>query len=107
DDVRARIAGLIASLRPAVRGVRWLSPETVHITLRFLGDGAPESVERVRHRLRTAAAACAGGEVVLSGLGVFPERGAPRVLWLGAEMAAPLVQLQRECEEAARACGYA
>jgi len=53
-----------------------------------------------------AAAACPRSEAQLAGLGLFPPRGAPRVLWIGARLDEPVLALQRACEAAAVAAGF-
>src|SRR5262249_52995767 len=57
-------------------------------------------------RLATAARACPPFEATVSGVSTFPERGAPRVLWLGIELPPSVHELQRACERAARASGF-
>ena len=83
-----------------------MRPEGIHLTLRFLGDTSPTQVETLRPRLAAAAALCPPAEARVAGLGTFPERGSPRVLWLGLEVPPPLLDLQRACERAARAAGF-
>ena len=56
--------------------------------------------------LAAAAAACPPAEAQVAGLGTFPERGSPRVLWLGLAVPAAILDLQRACERAARAAGF-
>lgn len=103
---RARVAEAIETLRPTVPDVRWVRPEGIHLTLRFLGPSEPDALERLKPRLGAAAAACPTAEVPLRGFGLFPERGAPRVLWVDAPLPAHCLELQRACEAAAIACGY-
>jgi RNA 2',3'-cyclic 3'-phosphodiesterase len=95
------------SLRPKAPGVRFIAPETVHLTLRFLGDTTDDAVAGLSPKLAAAAGACPAAPVRIAGIGTFPERGAPRVLWLGIEVPARVLALQRECESAAVACGFA
>ena len=104
--VRAAIGELQAGLRHHVAGIRFLRPEGIHLTLRFLGQTTPDQVERLGSTLAAAAAACPPGEARLAGLGTFPEAGRPRVLWLGLEIPPPLLELQKACERAARAAGF-
>src|SRR5688572_6260729 len=94
---RVRIADLIGTLRPQLPGVRWLAPEAIHLTLRFLGESTDAQIERLKPLLAAAAAACPRREVHVSGLGMFPERGSPRVLWLGMPLPPDMVELQRAC----------
>ncbi len=105
-DVRAALGRLTADVRHRFAGLRWVRPDGVHLTLRFLGDTAPSQVERLRESLGAAAARCPRAEVPVGGLGLFPERGSPRVLWLGLELPVPMMELQAACEASAVAAGF-
>ncbi len=101
-----RIGRLVADLRGRIPGVKWASQGGLHLTLRFLGASRPRELARMTEALRPEAEACAAWEGPIGGLGMFPERGAPRVLWLAVELSEPLLGLQRACEKAARAAGF-
>jgi len=105
-DMRARIAATVAGLQDRVPGVRWTVDVAFHLTLRFLGPSSPERLASLEGPLRHAAAACRAAGARFAGLGTFPERGAPRVLWLGASLAPALLELQAACESAAQAAGF-
>jgi 2'-5' RNA ligase len=105
-EARARLGAAIDALRPRLAGAKWVRPDGIHLTLRFLGPSAPEALERLKPLLASAAAACPAADVRLEGFGLFPERGAPRVLWVAAPMPAACLELQRACEAGAVACGY-
>jgi RNA 2',3'-cyclic 3'-phosphodiesterase len=101
-----RLRALIESLRGTLPGVRWARPEGLHLTLRFLGATEEERARRVLERVEPAAAAAPASILPLGPLGLFPGRGAPRVLWVGLALPSPLRALQQACEEAARAEGF-
>lgn len=85
DAIRQRLAAAQDRLRAAGCNVRWVKPEQMHLTLKFLGEIEEEAVDGVAAAM---AAAAAGGKpfaLTLAGLGAFPPRGAPRVVWAGAE----------------------
>jgi 2'-5' RNA ligase len=105
-DLRARIAGLIADLRRTIPDVRWARPESLHVTVRFLGWSAATALVELQGPLAEAAARCPPCTAPVRELGMFPPRGAPRVLWLGIELPSPIAALQRECERAAVAVGF-
>lgn len=63
--------------------VRWVRPEGIHLTLKFMGDIQPEMAERVLDALPPVAARFSPFELSISGLGVFPNLRRPRVLWAG------------------------
>lgn len=102
-----RLSALAADLRPAFPGLRWVRAEGIHLTLRFLGDSSPAQIERLGTTLGAAAAACPSTTASVAGLGVFPDRGSPRVLWLGVGVAEPVLALQSACEKAVVAVGFA
>jgi 2'-5' RNA ligase len=107
EDVRAALEKLTASLRPRVSGARWVRPEGVHLTLRFLGDTPPSRIEQLLPLLAAAASGCEPLEARLAELGTFPGPGKPpRVLWLGIQLPPPAFALQAECEGAAVAVGF-
>jgi len=104
--LRGRLQELQSQLRPRLGGIRLARPEGVHLTLRFLGHTEPVQVERMRRALGQAASACPPVEARVASLGTFPDRGSPRVLWLGIEVPKEVLALQEACERAARAAGF-
>ena len=106
EAMRARLGELIETLRDRFRGVRWVRPEGIHLTLRFLGYARRDALEALIDPLRGSANMCAAGEAEVSGLGTFPPRGLARVLWLGIEVPPSILLLQQACERAAVAAGF-
>jgi RNA 2',3'-cyclic 3'-phosphodiesterase len=106
EPVRRDVADVIRRLTPSLPGVRFVRDEGVHVTLRVLGWTRAETLAALDAPLRAAAAACPPFEMAIRGVGLFPERGSPRVLWLGLELPAAAITLQRSCETAAVAAGF-
>jgi 2'-5' RNA ligase len=106
EAMRERLGSLMAELRGRLRGVSWVRSEGMHLTLRFLGSSTPSALEAIRQRLRPAAARCPPAAPAMAGLGVFPERGRVRVLWIGIALPPSVLALQAECEAAAVAAGF-
>jgi RNA 2',3'-cyclic 3'-phosphodiesterase len=80
------------------KGVTWVSAHNLHLTLRFLGELEEEMAHRVTAEMerpfRTPAF-----DLALSGLGVFPPGGPPRVIWIGVKGATDqLAALHQEVE---------
>lgn len=99
DDVRQRIASLGAGLPDA----RWVAPENLHITLRFIGEvdefvAEEVDAELVGVRGRPLA-------VSLDGLGCFESRNRVRAVWARVSAGDDLLQLQRSIEYAVRRAG--
>ncbi len=64
-------------------GVRWTRPESIHLTLKFLGSTPAEKGGVVMEALRRAVAGIAPFDLEVRGLGAFPNDRAPRVVWAG------------------------
>ena len=106
DAVRRAVAETIHRLTPSLPDVRFVRDEGVHVTLRFLGWTRAETIAALEAPLRAAAAACPPLDMAVRGLGTFPERGSPRVLWLGLDVPQAAAVLQAACESAAASAGF-
>ena len=81
---RIQLSDTIRSMGSEIpSGVRWVDPEGIHLTLKFLGDIDPALVEDVLRAMKQAALGSLPFQLHLNGLGVFPNRRRPRVLWAG------------------------
>jgi len=63
--------------------LRLIDPRRIHLTLAFLGEVAPPLSDQVVEAMGQAIPEIAPFRLAIGGLGTFPPRGAPRVLWLG------------------------
>lgn len=107
-DALAAAVGQLRGLTPA--GVRWVNPAGIHLTLKFLGEVDSGLVEPLRAALQEATAGMdkAAFPLRLDGLGVFPNRREPRVIWagVGGDLET-LVEVQGRVDDAAAALGLA
>lgn len=106
DSTRARLAELVRSLDGVIPGARWVRPEGIHLTLRFLGYARRAVLDSLVPPLRRAAEDCPATTAGVAGLGVFPERGRARVLWIALDAPPIVLRLQQACERAAVAAGF-
>ena len=63
--------------------LRWVRPENVHLTLRFLGDIAADTVPGIQNAMTQAVSGCLPFQLQVKGIGVFPGIKRPQVVWLG------------------------
>ena len=99
ESIRSGIATIQDSLaRDGIRGIRWVNPGGVHLTLRFCGEVSPETVDRLTRALAPGVP-CPPFSVGIGGLGTFPLRGAPRVLFVAAKEAAPVAKVAAWVED--------
>ena len=111
EAIRAALKQLIQKLRAELPDLRWVRPEGIHITLKFLGEVSEADASAVRRELEASVPGCAPPfDVRIAGMGTFPDnpRQRPRVLWagVGAERGS-LATLQQRVEEACARAGQA
>ena len=104
DAVREALAGIAGRLKPLIAGARWVPPESMHMTLRFLGEIDDETAGKVRDAL--AAVPGAPFQARFSGLGAFPSEERAAVLWAGvAGGSGELVSLAARVTEVTKGFG--
>ena len=86
--------------------VRWVAPQNVHLTLKFLGDVSPANLERMADVLKVEAVVQEAFSMSVGGLGAFPTSRRARVIWIGLEAPPSLVALQHGVEAASARLGY-
>lgn len=95
------------SLRANKLNIRWVTPQHIHLTLKFLGDISAETVEPISRVLVETARNCDSIALAASGIGVFPGIKNPRVIWVGVSGKTPrLKALQQSLEEGLTALGH-
>ena len=106
-DIDAAIRKRIALFMDGVRGfapdARWVRPESLHVTLKFIGNKSSEEVEGIKQSLSRIAAG--GIEISFRGYGFFPTAKSPRVFWIGVEAGPPLAALAKAVDETTAALG--
>ncbi len=103
---RERIHRATRALREAELPVRWIEPDSLHITLKFLGEVRPDVVPGVEGALARAAGGTSAFSMLLEGFGAFPTIRRPRVVWLGIEASPELRCLKQDVEWALGDCGF-
>jgi 2'-5' RNA ligase len=105
--VRSSACRLIEQLRAAQAQVKWVAPENLHLTLKFLGDVREDDVAKVAEAAREAAATCAAFDLEIRGAGAFPNVNRPRTIWLGGgEGDAAMARLAAALDKALRPLGF-
>ena len=101
-DIRARIADFRNQMRPLAPDVRWVSPETFHVTLQFLGE------TRKLAEIQAALRLVKGSPITLTfrNAGFFPTPRSPRVFWVGIEADEYLQDVVKSIAEALQPLGF-
>lgn len=91
-EVRASLSELTERLKKSCHGPHWTHLESVHITLKFIGEVPDDRVQRIGSAL-TQIRGLAPVEMLFAGLGFFPNERHPRVFWAGIEAGPELAAL--------------
>ncbi|MGA8213847.1 MAG: RNA 2',3'-cyclic phosphodiesterase [Candidatus Sulfotelmatobacter sp.] len=97
DNIRGRIARFLDGVREFAPDARWVRPESLHVTLKFIGEKPEEEVEKIKRALETIEAGTL--EMSFRGYGFFPGARAPRVFWVGIDGGQKLTALAAAVDE--------
>ncbi|MFH1777608.1 MAG: RNA 2',3'-cyclic phosphodiesterase [Candidatus Omnitrophota bacterium] len=87
--------------------INWVSPDNIHLTLKFLGSTKTSDIDRIIHILKQTANDYSTLNVELSNMGIFPSLRNPRVIWVGLnEKTATINRLVKELNEKLTDLGF-
>lgn len=100
-EAKQELVRVGSTLRPyASQGVRWVQPDSIHLTLKFLGEIETSLVPSVLEAMQSASSGIRPFELHLSQVGAFPNWNVSRVLWVGLNgELETLLKLQKFVEE--------
>jgi len=103
DPIRERIARFLDGVRGFAPDVRWVQPESLHVTLKFIGERPDAAVEGIKQAL--GAIRAEASEITFRKYGFFPTAKSARVFWTGIEAGPALGLLAKAVDEATAALG--
>jgi len=108
-EIRRMLEQVTRQLKERLAGVpiRWVPAENIHLTLMFLGDVSVKNLEILTKVLQNEVSSHQSFEFSVGGLGAYPNTRHARVLWVGVEAPAELLNIQRGIETAVSRLGYA
>jgi 2'-5' RNA ligase len=109
DAVKASLSSLKDRLRPAEHPyVKWVGPEGIHLTLKFLGNIAQDRVPLIIEAIAPGAQGISPFQLQIGGLGAFPNLQRPQVIWVAIKgEVEKLAMLQTGIEQALVPLGFA
>jgi len=105
ESIRSAFTSLLKDFRALAPQLKWVRPENLHVTLKFLGETDPEKLGPLQSFLsdvRTAEPV----HLEFRGLGVFPNEKRPRVFWAGMEASPNLKTLAADIDQAVHQLGF-
>jgi 2'-5' RNA ligase len=106
-EIATGVRRIQGELQERARGVRWVRPEGIHLTLKFLGEVEPDRIEAIVHKAEETIQGIGPFTVEIRGGGGFPSAKNPRVIWIGVENhSGMLKQLQARVEAGMEELGF-
>jgi 2'-5' RNA ligase len=106
-DLRQKVVELQQQLRDTLPKINWVRPESIHLTLKFLGNVDAGMVEQVLTAMGPIQKSQDSLRLEIQGLGIFPDIRRPRILWIGCTGDIPaLLNLVSRIEEALEPLGF-
>ncbi len=106
ETVKSALSELQGELKKCGADVRWVKPDNIHLTLKFLGDVEENIVEGIIDSLKGTCGKHSTFSLELSGIGVFPNKKSPRVLWVGLTGSKILPIIQQEIDTGMATLGF-
>ena len=103
DSIRTRLEKFLDGVRGFAPEARWVRPESMHVTLKFIGEKPAEMVEEIKQALKGIRAGAI--EISFRGYGFFPTAKSARVFWIGIAAGPQLGALAKSVDEATAALG--
>ena len=110
-EIKENIKELLASVQQKIGsktgGIKWVKPNNLHLTLKFLGPTPEDKIEDISAVLEKVAGGLARFNVFVSGLGAFPSINDPKVIWAGLKADDVLYKLQKDLDISLESLGFA
>jgi 2'-5' RNA ligase len=107
SEIRNRLWEAFVPVRNASFPLRWVSPELIHLTVKFLGDVDEQRLPEIAAGVQSACRGARGFDLLVSGVGSFPNSRNPKVVFADCEPSPPLEILQDHIERAMSDLGFA
>lgn len=105
DAIRERIGRFVEGVRNFAPDARWVKEESLHITLKFIGEQSDDKVEAIRQSLTVISAT--SSEIHFRGYGFFPTPKSARVFWVGMKAGPELAALAAAIDDKMPVLGIA
>jgi RNA 2',3'-cyclic 3'-phosphodiesterase len=103
DRIRQRITRFVEGVEGFAPDARWVKAESLHVTLKFIGEQPDAALTHIKEALATIKAN--GTEIHFRGYGFFPTAKSARVFWIGMEAGPELAALAGIIDEKTAALG--
>lgn len=106
DEWRASLSEVQKKIGWLGKGIKWVEPENLHLTLKFLGETPASLLPQIEEAIRNACQECEPFDMQISGTGTFPDSRRPKVYWAGLKAPRSLIHLQTRIAGSMHALGF-
>lgn len=106
EDLKDSISKVIEKLDHKIKGIKWVTPRNIHLTLKFLGEIDDKQINLVKDRLTLLKSRHSVFDISISDVGGFPNLKNPKVLWVGIHNCEKLIKLYRDIEDTLFEIGF-
>ncbi|MFH1381124.1 MAG: RNA 2',3'-cyclic phosphodiesterase [Candidatus Omnitrophota bacterium] len=107
DEVKKELSRLLGELKTVGADIKWVQPENIHLTLKFLGDTEDNRIEQIKKVLNEISKGLDSFKLSLFKLGCFPSIDYPRVIWVGIDKGCSQAeQISADIEEKLEVLGF-
>ncbi len=85
QEIKGSLSRLQGELKATGADVKWVAPQNIHLTLKFLGEVDDKKLEKIKEAIDGLAKETSKFQVCITTLGAFPKIDSPRVIWMGIE----------------------
>jgi RNA 2',3'-cyclic 3'-phosphodiesterase len=108
EETRAKLRELEEKLKTSRLKARWVDPNSIHLTLKFLGNISRPTVDNIKEVMELAAVDMPAFRIGVGGVGVFPNKYRVQVIWAGVNGEIDkLVELQKRIDSGLTEFGFA
>ena len=82
-EIKAFLGKLQETLKKSNADVKWVKPENIHLTLKFLGEREKKKIDEIIKIIDDVSSEASVFQLEISSIGAFPKKEYPRVIWVG------------------------
>jgi len=106
ENVKSALSDIEGKLKKINADIRWVKPDNIHLTLKFLGNVEEETVGKIAKLMEKICSRYNSFYLEIKGVGMFPDKKYPRVLWIGVMDNNILETLQKDIEDSMATIGF-
>jgi 2'-5' RNA ligase len=106
EEIRTILSNIQDELKQTQADIKWVKPENIHLTLKFLGEIEEDKALKIQLVLKEIAQKNSPLSLYLSGIGAFPKLQYPRVIWIGINNDQPVSGIAKDLEKELLKIGF-